>query len=62
MSVSRTTVDDPLAAEGGPPLVLDQDGFNGPGFGIKADLAGGGAFLPAVAGAGALRCLAPCGG
>ena len=62
MPVSRTAVDDPLAAEGGPPLVFDQDGFHGFSFGIEADLARGGVLFPAVAGAGALRCHAPCGG
>ena len=60
-SVCRAAVDDPLAAQGGSPLVLDQDGFHGPGFGIEADLARGGVLFPAVAGAGALLRLAPCG-
>jgi hypothetical protein len=60
--VGRAAADDPLAAQGGPPLLLDQDGFHGPGFGIEADLARGGVLFPAVARAGALRCLAAGGG
>jgi hypothetical protein len=61
-TVGRAAADDPLAAQSGPPIVLDQDGFHGPSFRLEADLARGGVLLPAVAGAGALRCLAAGGG
>jgi len=36
--IGRAAADDPLAAESGLPVVLDQDGFHGPGFGVEADL------------------------
>jgi len=52
--VGCAAADDPLAAKGGTPLVFDQDGLDGPRFGIEADLARGGILLPSVAGAGAL--------
>jgi hypothetical protein len=58
-TVCRAAVDDIHAAEGLAPLVLDQDGLHGPGFGLEADLARGGVLFPAVARTGALRCLAP---
>jgi hypothetical protein len=51
--VGRAAADDPLSAEGGPPLVLDEHRLNGPVLGIEADLARGG-VLP-LARADALR-------
>jgi hypothetical protein len=41
MLVRRAALYDSLAAQGCPPLLLDQDGFGGPGFGFEAALARG---------------------